>query len=40
MHGFSENYLKVSQAWNPDAVNAITSVKLGKLNGDMIYSAE
>jgi len=40
MHGFSENYLKVSQPWNPDAVNAITSVKLGKLNGDMIYSAE
>lgn len=40
MHGFSENYLKVSQTWNPDAVNAITSVKLGKLNGDMIYSAE
>ena len=40
MHGFSENYLKVSQPWNPDAVNAITSVKLGKLNADMIYSAE
>ena len=40
MHGFSENYLKVSQPWNPDAVNAITSVKLGKLNGDMIYSKE
>jgi threonylcarbamoyladenosine tRNA methylthiotransferase MtaB len=40
MHGFTENYLKVAQPWNTDAVNGITSVKLGKLNGDMIYSAE
>jgi threonylcarbamoyladenosine tRNA methylthiotransferase MtaB len=39
MYGFSENYLKVSQPWNPEAVNQITRVKLGPLNGDLVYTA-
>jgi hypothetical protein len=40
MHGFSENYLKVSRPWNPNAINSISTVTLGKLSGEMIYSAE
>jgi threonylcarbamoyladenosine tRNA methylthiotransferase MtaB len=39
MYGFSENYLKISQPWNPDAVNQLTRVKLGPLNGDLVYTA-
>jgi threonylcarbamoyladenosine tRNA methylthiotransferase MtaB len=39
MHGFSENYLKVSQPWNADSVNNITQVTLGALNSDLVYSA-
>ena len=40
MHGFSQNYLKVSRPWNPNAINSISTVTLGKLSGEMIYSAE
>ncbi len=40
MHGFSENYLKVSRPWSPNAINSISTVTLGKLSGEMIYSAE
>jgi threonylcarbamoyladenosine tRNA methylthiotransferase MtaB len=39
MHGFSENYLKVSQPWKAEDVNSITEVRLHHLNGDLIYSA-
>jgi threonylcarbamoyladenosine tRNA methylthiotransferase MtaB len=39
MYGFSENYLKVSQPWNPKAVNQITEVSMGKLNGELVFTA-
>ncbi len=40
MYGFSENYLKVSQPWNAQHVNKITPMRLGSLNGELIYSAK
>jgi threonylcarbamoyladenosine tRNA methylthiotransferase MtaB len=40
MYGFSENYLKVSQPWNAEDVNKITPIRLGSLNGELIYSAK
>jgi len=39
MYGFSENYLKVSQPWSSEAVNNITNVAMGQLNGDLVFSA-
>ena len=39
MHGFSENYLKVSQPWSSEAVNNITNVAMGQLNSDLVFSA-
>jgi threonylcarbamoyladenosine tRNA methylthiotransferase MtaB len=40
MYGFSANYLKVSQPWNAEHVNKITPIRLGSLNGELIYSAK
>lgn len=39
MYGFSENYLKVSQLWKPEAVNQITQVVMGNLNSDLVFVA-
>jgi threonylcarbamoyladenosine tRNA methylthiotransferase MtaB len=39
MYGFSENYLKVSQPWKPEAVNQITQVVMGNLNSDLVFVA-
>ncbi len=40
MHGFTENYVKVKTAWNPNFVNEIKNVKLESIDedGDMIIS--
>lgn len=37
MYGFSENYLKVSQPWKPEAVNQITQIVIGNLNSDLVF---
>jgi len=39
MYGFSENYLKVSKPWAASDVNQISTVQLGKLSGELVYSA-
>jgi threonylcarbamoyladenosine tRNA methylthiotransferase MtaB len=39
MYGFSENYLKISKPWTASDVNQISTVQLGKLSGELIYSA-
>jgi threonylcarbamoyladenosine tRNA methylthiotransferase MtaB len=40
MYGFTENYLKVSQPWNANAVNQISSIGMGKLHGDLFFEGE
>lgn len=37
MYGFTENYLKVSKAWQAADVNSISNVLLGSLSGEMVY---
>ena len=38
MHGFSENYIKVSTIFNPELVNQVKSVKLENLSDDGEYN--
>jgi threonylcarbamoyladenosine tRNA methylthiotransferase MtaB len=37
MYGFTENYLKVSKAWQAADVNSISNVQLGSLSGELVY---
>jgi threonylcarbamoyladenosine tRNA methylthiotransferase MtaB len=37
MYGFTENYLKVSKAWQAADVNSISKVQLGSLSGELVY---
>ena len=34
IHGFSKNYIKVREPWNPSLVNQIKSVRLTKIDND------
>lgn len=34
IHGFTENYVKVKEPWNPDLVNTLHSIKLTKIDED------
>ena len=38
MYGFTENYLKVSKAWQAADVNSISNVQLGSLSGELVYT--
>jgi threonylcarbamoyladenosine tRNA methylthiotransferase MtaB len=40
MFGFTSNYLKVSQPWVSEAVNSLSTVRLGHLNNDLVFSSE
>lgn len=40
MFGFTSNYLKVSQPWESEAVNSLSTVRLGRLNNDLVFSSE
>lgn len=39
MHGFTENYLKVKRPFDAQLTNTITTVQMGMLDGDTVYTA-
>lgn len=40
MFGFTENYIKVKTAYNPNLANQLVKVQLGELDGDGVYQCE
>lgn len=40
MFGFTKNYLKVAQPWSASSVNTIEAVRMKKLSGELVFSAE
>jgi threonylcarbamoyladenosine tRNA methylthiotransferase MtaB len=40
MHGYTDNYLRVTAAYDPELVNRVTLVRLGDFNADGVLLAE